>query len=58
MLQTSIFSNINSYLPSANEVCEDCVFTRVCHSVHRGAEGVSRPRPSGEVGESGWGGGV
>ena len=25
-----------SYLPPANDVCEGYVFTRVCHSVHRG----------------------
>ena len=25
------------FLPPANEVCEGYVFTRVCHSVHRGA---------------------
>ena len=43
----------NAYLlPSANEVCEGYVFTRVCHSVHRG---VSRPIPRKEVGGSGWG---
>ena len=42
------------FLPSANEVCEGYVFTRVCHSVHGG--GVSRPRPRGEVGWSGQGG--
>ena len=29
-------------LPPANEVCEGYVFTRVCHSVHRG-EGWSGP---------------
>ena len=37
----------HSLLPPANEVCEGYVFTRVCHSVHRG---VSRPRPRVEVG--------
>ena len=42
------------FLPSANEVCEGYVFTRVCHSVH-GGWGVPRPRPRGEVGGSGWG---
>ena len=25
-----------TYLPTADEVCEGYVFTRVCHSVHRG----------------------
>ena len=46
----------HSLLPPANEVCEGYVFTRVCHSVHRG---VSRPRPRVEVGGgSGWGEGV
>ena len=28
---------IFSLLPSANQVCEGYVFTRVCHSVHRGS---------------------
>ena len=41
-------------LPPANEVYEGCVFTRVCHSVHRG--GVSRPISRGEVLGSGLGG--
>ena len=40
-------------LPPASEVCGGYVFTHVCHSAHGG---VSRPRPSGEVGVSGWGG--
>ena len=28
--------NIDVFLPPANEVCEGYVFTRVCHSVHKG----------------------
>ena len=28
--------NLNISLPAANEVCEGYVFTRICHSVHRG----------------------
>ena len=27
-------------LPPANQVCEGCVFTRVCHSIHRGRGGI------------------
>ena len=58
-----------TFLPSANEVCEGYLFTRVCHSVHGGvsrpypggrlrglAGGVSRPIPREEVGGSGQGG--
>ena len=34
------------YLPPANEVCEGYVFTRVCHSVHRGGSTwAGTPRP-------------
>ena len=36
-------NNTDIFLPSENEVCEGYVFTRVCHSVHRG--GMSRSRP-------------
>ena len=40
-----MFAIVNvSLLPSANEVCEGYVFTRVCNSVHGG---MSRPRPGG-----------
>ena len=42
------FLIIPIFLPPANEVCEGYVFTRVCHTVHRGE--VSRPTPRGEVG--------
>ena len=31
------------FLPPANEVCEGYVFTRICHSVHRGG-GVPGPK--------------
>ena len=62
-------STSGPFSPPANEVCEGYVFTPVCHSVQRGrclgpgpggrlgglARGVSRPRPRGEVGGSGWG---
>ena len=48
-------SSMSSFLPPANEVCEGYVFTRVCHSVHRGGSasvhaGIppwSRPNPPG-----------
>ena len=30
------FMYYSNLLPPANEVCEGYVFTRVCHSVHRG----------------------
>ena len=33
---TESCKNIILLLPPANEVCEGYVFTRVCHSVHRG----------------------
>ena len=38
-------------LPPANEVCEDYVFTRVCHSVHGGGGGeyLDRYPPPGQV---------
>ena len=53
-------------LPHANEVCEGYVFTRVCHSVHRGEGGAcwswagvwSRGMGSGSGGVPGQGGGV
>ena len=49
--------NCHQYLlPSANEVCEGYVFTRVCHYVHGG--GVSRPTPRGRLGGLAEGGGV
>ena len=46
-----------------NEVCEGYVFTRVCHSVHKGGGGViyqyalqvSRPTPGGELRGLAWG---
>ena len=49
-------------LPSANEVCEGYVFTRVCHSVPRGG-GSPGPYPGGRlagwsVSRPRWGGGV
>ena len=53
--KTSTFFSIwfKSFLsPSAKEVCEGYVFTRVCYSVHRdGLQAI----PTGEVGWSGWG---
>ena len=39
-------------LPPANEVCEGYVFTRVCHSVHRGGTWAGIPQqvhPTGQV---------
>ena len=39
-------------LPPANEVCAGYVFTRVCHSVHRGG---SRPRLEVKGSGQGWG---
>ena len=41
----------NAFLPSANEVCEGYVFTRVCHSVHGG--GCLQAHTQGEVEGSG-----
>ena len=35
-------SKLNKLLPPANEVCEGYVFTRVCHSVHKGGGVVSQ----------------
>ena len=36
-------------LPSANEVCEGCVFTPVCHYVHGGGWGCLGPGPGRRV---------
>ena len=33
-----------TFLPPANEVCEGCVFTRVCHSVHGGGTWAGTPQ--------------
>ena len=41
-------NNTDIFLPSANEVCEGYVFTRVCHSVHGG--GCLGPDPGGRLG--------
>ena len=35
-------SKLNKLLPPANEVCEGYVFTRACHSVHKGGGVVSQ----------------
>ena len=42
-------SNLNSWLPFANEVCEGYVFTPVSQSFC--SWGVSRPRPGGGLGD-------
>ena len=48
------FKVVSYLLPPANVVCEGYVFN-TCLSFCSQGEGVSRPRPRGEVGGSGWG---
>ena len=38
----------SGFLPPANEACEGYVFTRICHSVHRG-RGAPGPHPVGRL---------